>query len=115
MARTRRSTLAQVQSCASEAVTSASSASLVGRRALDHVLEQRTVGVAAHAALARLAGPHLEELLDDLGRGVLPLLPLIERLHRRQPCGLATAGPGRLGVAHDFFQRRPSATMARQA
>ena len=37
-------------------------------RALDHVLEQRPVGVAAHAALARLAGSHGQELVDDLGR-----------------------------------------------
>jgi hypothetical protein len=33
----------------------------------------------------------LQELLDDLGRGVLALLPLKDRLHGRQPRGLAAA------------------------
>src|ERR1700730_13307156 len=104
---------------------------LVRHGAFDDVLEQRPVGVAAHAALARLAGAHVQELLDDLRRGVFALLPLVEGLHRRQPRGLTTAwrgGGGPLGAhvfrrrpagcrlsAHVFRQRRPSATMARQA
>ena len=48
---------------------------------------------------------------------VLALLPLIERLHGRQPRGL-TAARRELVLgwcAHAFRQRRPSATMARQA
>jgi hypothetical protein len=87
----------------------------LARRTLDHILEQRLVGVATHAALPGFTGADLEELLDDLGRGVLPLLPLVKGLNRCQPCGLAAAGDGRLGVTHVFFQRRPRATMARQA
>ena len=90
---------------------------LVRDGAFDDVLEQRPVGVTAHAALARLAGAHFQELLDDLGRAVLALLPLVERLHGRQPRRLAAArrrARFRLG-AHAFRQRRPSATMARQA
>src|SRR5580693_8093769 len=90
---------------------------LVRHGAFDDVLEKRPVGVAAHAALARLAGAHVQELLDDLRRRVLALLPLVERLHRSQPRSLTTAwcGGGRRLVAHVFRQRRPSATMARQA
>src|SRR3984893_3353744 len=90
---------------------------LVRHGAFDDVLEQRPVGVAAHAALARLAGAHVQELLDDLRGGVFALLPLVEGLHRRQPRGLTTAwrGGGLRLVAHVFRQRRPSATMARQA
>ena len=76
--------------------------------AFDHIFEERLVGVAAHAALARLAGPHLDELLDDLGRPVLSLLPLVEGLHRSEPRRLAPARPRRRCRlrAHACRQRR---------
>src|SRR5262249_2193187 len=87
---------------------------LVRGGAFYHVLEQRPVGIAPHAALSRLARAHVQELVDDLGRAVLALLPLIECLHGGEARRLAPAGRG-AGGADEFRQRRPSATMARQA
>ena len=64
---------------------------LVRDGAFDDVLEQRPVGVTAHAALARFTGPYLQELVDDLGRAVLALLPLKDRLNGCHPRSLAAA------------------------
>src|SRR5215203_5813431 len=107
MARTSRSTRSQVQSSASPG-QGLLQFFLVCDGAFDDVLEQRPVGVTAHAALTLLTDPYLQELVDDLARGVLTLLPLKDRLHRRHPRSLATIGAEarcRLG-AHAFRQRR---------
>ena len=114
MARTSRSMRAQVQSSASAAETVFSSSSLWAAVPSTTSLNKGLVGVAAHAALARLAGSHLQELLDDVGGLVLAFLPLIERLHGRESRGLPATGQ-RLRIGHEFRQRRCSATMARQA